>query len=49
MIIMNKSIAPISGLSNEILWILVAQRTTELLEVKVIGQINVNPGLAPRA
>ena len=46
---MNKSIAPISGLSNEILWIFVAQRTAELLEVKVSGQINVNPGLAPGA
>ena len=49
MIILNKSISPISGLSNEILWILVAERTTELWEVKVIGQIDVNPGLAPRA
>ena len=48
-IIMNKSIAPISGLSNEILWIFVAQRTAELLEVKVSGQINVNPRLSPVA
>ena len=48
-IIMNKSIAPISGLSNEILWILVAQRTAKLWEVKVSGEINVNPGLAPVA
>ena len=31
------SIAPISGLSNEILCILVAQRTSKLWEVKVAG------------